>query len=121
MTGSEFSTCSSKALLKALASSTVIRFFWRRYSTHVDTHVVQSEQARLIQAFVEPALERRVSPTRSLNFFHQSSKAFSIPVSDRIFDRYCDWPVLVFREDGEIVCRIHRKSNLTFRSGRRVC
>ena len=66
-------------------------------------HVVQTERAGMIQAFVEPALERAVPPTCSLNFFHQSSKPLSIRASDGVFDRYCDRPVLVLRRDGEIL------------------
>jgi hypothetical protein len=67
-------------------------------------HVVQTEQAGAIQAFVKSALERPVASTRSLNLFH--SKPFSILASNPVFDGYCDWPILVLREDGEIVCRI---------------
>ena len=44
--------------------------------------VFQMEQAGLIQTFVEPALERAVPPTCSLNFLHQNSKPLSILVSD---------------------------------------
>ena len=71
--------------------------------------VFQTEQTGLIQAFVEPALERAVPPTCSLNFLHQNSKLLSILASDGVFDRYCDRAVVVFRDDGEIVQVIERR------------
>jgi hypothetical protein len=40
-------------------------------------HVVQTEQAGMIQAFVNPALEGSVPPACGLNFFHQSSNTLA--------------------------------------------
>jgi hypothetical protein len=71
--------------------------------------VFQTEQAGLIKAFVEPALERAVPPTCSLNFLHQSPKLISILASDGVFDRYCDRTVVVSRGDGQIVQVIERR------------
>ena len=71
--------------------------------------VFQMEQARPIQAFVEPALERAVPPACRLNFLHQNSKLLSILAGDGVFDRYFDRPVVVFRDNGEIVPVIERR------------
>ena len=71
--------------------------------------VFQTEQAGLIQTFVEPALECAVSPKCSLNFLHQNPKLLSILAGDGVFDRYCDRPVVVFRDDGQIVQVIERR------------
>ena len=71
--------------------------------------VFQTEQAGLIQTFVEPALERAVAPECSLHFLHQNSKLLSILAGDEVFDRYCDRPVVVIRNDGQIVQVIERR------------
>jgi hypothetical protein len=71
--------------------------------------VIQTEQAGLIQALVEPALERAVSPNCSLNFLHQSPKLPSIVPGYGVLDRYSDRPVVVFRDDGEVVRIIERR------------
>ena len=72
-------------------------------------HVFQTEQAGMIQTLVKPALERAVAPKGSLNFLHQNSKLLSILARDRVFDRYCDRPFVVLRDDGEIVQGIERR------------
>ena len=61
------------------------------------------EQTGLIQTFIEPALERAVPPNCSLNFLHQNSKLLSMLPSDGVFNRYSDRPVVVFRDEGEIL------------------
>ena len=65
--------------------------------------VFKMEQARPIQAFVEPALERAVPPACSLNFLHQDTELLSILASDGIVDCYCDRSVVIVGDDGEIV------------------
>jgi hypothetical protein len=71
--------------------------------------VIQTEQARLIQALVEPALECAVPPNCSLNFLHQSPKLLSIVPGYGVLDRYSDRPVFVFRDDGQVVRMIERR------------
>jgi hypothetical protein len=71
--------------------------------------VIQTEQAGLIQALIEPALERTVPPNCSLNFLHQSPKLLSIVPGYGVLDRYSDRPVFVFRDDGQVVRMIERR------------
>jgi hypothetical protein len=70
--------------------------------------VFQAEQTGLIQAFVEAALERAIPSASSLNLLHQGPKLLSILARDGIFDRDSDWPVIAFRDNGEIVRVIER-------------
>ena len=78
-------------------------------------HVIQSEQAGMIQAFVNPALERAVASACSLNFFHQNSKPLSILAGDCVFDCYCNRTVAMLRRDGKIVQRVEwRRINAGF-------
>jgi hypothetical protein len=78
--------------------------------------VLQAEQAAAIQAFVEPALECTVSPKCRLDFLHQDTKLLSIIAGDGIFDCYCDWPVVVVGNDGQIMQVIERRGiNASFR------
>ena len=88
-----------------------------KYSTLVDGHsavlakmfgprgylVFQMKQTGLIQAFVEPALERAVAPKCSLNLLHQNSKALSMLVDDSVFNRYSDRPIVSLGKLGQIV------------------
>ena len=78
--------------------------------------VFQSEQAGLMKAFVEPAVECAVSPKCRLNFLHQNTKLLSIIAGDGVFDCYCDWPVVVVGNDGQIMQVIERRGiNASFR------
>jgi hypothetical protein len=70
--------------------------------------VFQVEQTGLIQTFVESALERAVAPTCSLNFLYQNSKPLSMLVSDYVFDRYSDRPVVGLGNHGQTVEVIER-------------
>jgi hypothetical protein len=63
--------------------------------------VFQAEQTGLIQTFVEVALERAIPSASSLNLL--GPKLLSILARDGIFNRDSDWPVIAFRNEGEIV------------------
>ena len=67
-------------------------------------NVFQSEQAWLIQTFIESALERAVSPADGLNFLHQDTKLFSLIVQDAVFDSH--------RYGAVVVIGFHRKTML---------
>ena len=70
--------------------------------------VFQTEQAGLIQIFVELALERAVAPECSLHFLHQNSKLLSILTGDEVIGRYGDRPVVVIKDDGQVARVIER-------------
>ena len=69
----------------------------------------QTKQARVIQAFVKPAVERAVAPNCSLNSLHQRVKLLPILFSNGVFDRYGDRSVIMVRARGEIPLRIERR------------